>query len=111
MTSKRRFHSTNKSVQTGFGTSECHLPNHQVQNKEIWWQRQLTDGCLDCRYKCAEHWAKVDLTATGTWFDKIKQRLRERYPIGEFNVLRTRMDPHNILASKALGQLFDTKEA
>lgn len=61
------------------------------------------------KYRCAEHWAKLDVTAEGPWFDKVKARLRERFPIGEFNVMRTRMDPHGICASKALAALFDTQ--
>jgi len=62
------------------------------------------------KYGCSEHWAKIDVRATGGWGEKIKSRIRARYPIGDFNVLRARTDPNNILASEALTKMFSNSQ-
>mmetsp|Transcript_57500 Transcript_57500/g.140995 ORF Transcript_57500/g.140995 Transcript_57500/m.140995 type:complete len:603 (+) Transcript_57500:42-1850(+) len=62
------------------------------------------------KYRCAEHWAKIDVIASGHWLEEIKRRVKNRFPLGEFNVLRARFDPNGVLCSEGLSNILNTAE-
>merc|ERR1740130_318318 len=60
------------------------------------------------KYGCHQHWAKVQLPTTGE-ADVVtaKRRLHERFPIGEFNATRAKLDPASIMTNQQLDNILE----
>jgi L-galactono-1,4-lactone dehydrogenase len=59
------------------------------------------------KYGCHQHWAKVELPATGAAdAARAKARLHERFPIAEFNAARAQLDPASIMTNRQLDELL-----
>eukprot|EP00316_Scyphosphaera_apsteinii_P004299 CAMPEP_0119314704 /NCGR_PEP_ID=MMETSP1333-20130426/33735_1 /TAXON_ID=418940 /ORGANISM="Scyphosphaera apsteinii, Strain RCC1455" /LENGTH=512 /DNA_ID=CAMNT_0007319875 /DNA_START=93 /DNA_END=1631 /DNA_ORIENTATION=- len=69
---------------------------------------EYNDACrrrLWPKYGAHQHWAKIELPdnqADKTW---VKRRLRERFPLSEFNELRHQFDPEAILVNRMLDEI------
>lgn len=53
-----------------------------------------------------QHWAKIELPDDAADRAVVARRLRERFPIDEFNAARRKLDPNNILSNELLDGLF-----
>lgn len=56
-------------------------------------------------YGATEHWAKIEVDHFRD-LDAVRRRLAERFPIADFNALRRRLDPKNILSNRIIDTLF-----
>lgn len=84
-------------------------------------------------YKGHAHWAKIELPSDAhsdgqrSWWEylmsfispvpsaedrlrRMRSRIRERYPVQEFNALRRALDPKGVLANDTVRALFDDEE-
>ena len=60
-------------------------------------------------YKGYPHWAKIELPdkSNEAKMNDLRQYLRQKYPIAEFNNYRKELDPHNVLSNSMIDQLFE----
>lgn len=58
-------------------------------------------------YKAFPHWAKIEVPREKERLEKMKARLRERYPVEAFNVVRKGFDPKGILGNAKIEKLFE----
>jgi hypothetical protein len=60
-------------------------------------------------YGATEHWAKIEVDHFRD-LEAVRLRLAARYPVTEFNSLRRRLDPNNILSNRIVNELFPLNE-
>ena len=76
--------------------------------------RRLVDEKVGRKYDARQHWAKLEPPEDPAELDALRARLARQYPLEEFNALRRRFDPKNILANDWLNALIprtDVEEA
>ena len=64
------------------------------------------------RYGAHAHWAKIELPPPDAVdarlrLTKMRRRLRERFPVAEFNAARRALDPKGVLSNAVIRSLFD----
>jgi hypothetical protein len=72
--------------------------------------RDLIEDVGD-RNKIVTHWAKQELPPKGSKdykerLEKLRKRLRERYPVDQFMQLRRLFDPKNLCGNELVDELF-----
>lgn len=67
--------------------------------------KMLRDICP--KYNATEHWAKIEAPQGERALRDTQERLRNRFPIDEFNQIRAELDPHNILPNANFAALFE----
>ena len=56
------------------------------------------------KYDAVEHWAKIEVPHLD--LEAARRRMRDRYPVEDFNSWRRELDPKNILANDIIDKLF-----
>ncbi|TMW63094.1 hypothetical protein Poli38472_002035 [Pythium oligandrum] len=56
-------------------------------------------------FGATEHWAKIEWPSDAEEREKMRQRLRRRYPIEKFKKARDEVDPHHILSNDIIDEL------
>ncbi|KAG2533095.1 hypothetical protein JM18_000162 [Phytophthora kernoviae] len=56
-------------------------------------------------YGATEHWAKIEWPSDVTERQKMRDRLKKRYPIEKFKKVRDEVDPHHILSNHIVDEL------
>lgn len=59
-------------------------------------------------YNGYPHWAKIELPEKKDDLIKLKQYLRQKYPVDQFNEYRHIVDPNNILSNELVDSLFNS---
>lgn len=66
----------------------------------------LVEQQLMAKYNAVWHWAKLELPDSKERLEKVRQQLRARYPVDDFNAARAQLDPNNLLSNEWLDALF-----
>ena len=61
---------------------------------------------VDDDYDAYVHWAKLEVPKTEDAKVALRARLARRFPVDEFNLWRSILDPKNILANAAVDEIF-----
>mmetsp|Transcript_9296 Transcript_9296/g.29910 ORF Transcript_9296/g.29910 Transcript_9296/m.29910 type:complete len:524 (-) Transcript_9296:110-1681(-) len=59
------------------------------------------------KYDAHQHWAKIEPPADAAERAAVRRRLRDRFPVDEFNAARRELDPKNILSNRLLDALLE----
>ncbi|GAX11978.1 L-galactono-1,4-lactone dehydrogenase [Fistulifera solaris] len=65
------------------------------------WMRQVGQP-----FHAASHWAKLERPASMNRLIDLQLFMQQRFPLQEFNALRAKLDPHNILANSLLNLIL-----
>ncbi len=68
--------------------------------------RDVCKVALWDKYGCTEHWAKIQKPKDKLETADVQERIRNQYPIADFNAARCMLDPKNILTNQHLEILF-----
>ena len=75
--------------------------------RRFWEYNALCRNQLWPQYGAHQHWAKIELPDEPEQRASLKRRLRERFPLEEFNKERKRLDPKGILVNDFLAEILD----
>jgi len=93
-----------------------YLPTQEQQARDeitakFWEYNDMCRRLLWPKYNCHQHWAKIEIPDAPDQVAAVRQRLRERFPIDEFNSLRRELDPKNILGNALTDTLLGDEAA
>lgn len=74
--------------------------------KRFWEYNSMCRRKLWPKYGAHQHWAKIEPPEDEEELMLVKQRLRERFPLGEFNEARAKLDPKGILVNPLVEALL-----
>jgi len=87
-----------------------YLPTDEQQTRKSITEafEMYKNGCHDLweRYGCKEHWAKIEAPQDPYELQAKREKLRQLYPLDEFNDLRKKFDPHEVLPNDLLRKLL-----
>ena len=88
-----------------------YLPTDEVEQRDaitrrFWEYNAMCRGRLWGRYDAHQHWAKIEIPEDPKEREWVRERLRERFPLAEFNEARRRLDPKGILANDLIEGLL-----
>ncbi|CAM8949037.1 unnamed protein product [Rhodiola kirilowii] len=78
---------------------------------EFFHYRHLTQSRLWDKYSAFEHWAKIEVPKDKDQLAALQARLKQRFPVDEYNKARKELDPNRILSNNILAKLFPQSEA
>jgi L-galactono-1,4-lactone dehydrogenase len=61
---------------------------------------------LGDKYELRTHWAKIEVPEDIRRLDKTRTKLREHYPVKEFNAARKYLDPYGVFTNGIIASLF-----
>ena len=61
---------------------------------------------LGDKYELRTHWAKIELPDDVRRLDKMRTKIREHYPVKEFNAARKYLDPYGVFSNALVTGLF-----
>jgi L-galactono-1,4-lactone dehydrogenase len=62
---------------------------------------------LGDKYELRTHWAKIELPEDKARREKLRQKIRQHYPVKEFNAARKYMDPYGDFTNTLIAGLFN----
>ena len=88
-----------------------YLPTDEIAQRDaitrrFWEYNAMCRGRLWGRYDAHQHWAKIAIPEDRKEREWVRERLRERFPLAEFNEARRRLDPKSILANDLIEGLL-----
>ena len=61
---------------------------------------------LGDKYELRTHWAKIEVPEDIRRLDMTRTKLREHYPVKEFNAARKYLDPYAVFSNGIIASLF-----
>lgn len=85
-----------------------YMPLNQTPEQREIIKQQFQNYCNELsslikKYDGQLHWGKIELFLT----DEIKQQIHKKYPIQEFQQLKTALDPEGILSNSLIKNLLN----
>jgi len=73
---------------------------------KFWEYNDMCRRLLWPKYNCHQHWAKIEVPDELGMVEIVRQRLRVRFPLAEFNEAKRELDPKNILGNSMTDTLL-----
>lgn len=89
-----------------------YLPPNLSSNKRVEVTDQFQKYCqhlqpLIDEFEGKIHWAKIEVPQNEADRDLLRENVRKKYPVDEFNALRKVLDPNHVMTNKIIEELFD----
>ena len=74
--------------------------------KRFWEYNALCRAKLWPKFGCHQHWAKIEIPETEEELERMRARLRERFPLEELYSAKRRLDPKGVLGNELIDTLL-----